>query len=603
MTKKISLLAVFFVSSSAVMADRPLERAEILKIFETLTSQPQKTWIPSGTICTRHEEYRAPQKTDPQEIDNAIDAEVRKYLDNTNKLELTEKLQQMKLAAIPFNVRYTLSNEYTMVSDTIVRFDGTRFYWEINVVSRRDSVSPPAEVAGNSLTEQFDLDWNRKRVFAWDGEKYVNYFRPGNHATITKAPSGVNGPLTAGIIPWGYGRYTLDSLLGAESSGTEVESGGGPEIHLTTINGDCEETFVLDAAKDYAVKLYSATSPNIGTIVQRYENHRVIGGKWYPGKVIIERYEISGEGARLLNRDVWNFSLISNVAPEPGSFDVSFEYDAFIEDFRFGDKPLQFRYSPPNTPSVKNVDLNKLLQTRLEIAFSTESGVQNCATTSLKYVCEELGVSPSWAELGGLVHGAAKSTNMFEMQQFIRNQGLNSVSVEAELELLGALGNCQVILHLRADNHFVVLANVDDKYVRLIDLDRNNFYYRTTIEHFKTIWDRTAMVLAKNPITIKGCPAEIDDSRLRKVIGAGTCAQCTVKLQNNAEFSCTVIGGFCLGAHSVYYERWGCGSASSGTCDETSMIKKKSEPCLTNPSTFECTGNGDWTITTMLACG
>ena len=50
-TKNILLAVVFLLSvSCAAFADRELDRAEILEIFQQLTSQPKKTWIPAGTI-------------------------------------------------------------------------------------------------------------------------------------------------------------------------------------------------------------------------------------------------------------------------------------------------------------------------------------------------------------------------------------------------------------------------------------------------------------------------------------------------------------------------------------------------------------------------
>ena len=128
--------------SCAAFADRQLDRTEILQIFQKLTSQPRKTWIPAGTIEATHEEYRAAKVTDPNEIERQIKERVQEYQNNPNKHELTENLQKMKLDAIPFDVRYQLSNEYTMNSTVVVRFDGERFYWEINMQSRRDSVKP-----------------------------------------------------------------------------------------------------------------------------------------------------------------------------------------------------------------------------------------------------------------------------------------------------------------------------------------------------------------------------------------------------------------------------------------------------------------------------
>lgn len=603
MRTKVFVLAVLVFFSGTARADRTLERAEILQILEILTSQPKKTWIASGTIRARHEEYRAPQVTDPDEIAGRINQQVQAYLKNPNKLELTEKLQRMKLEAIPFNVRYKLSNEYTMNSNVIVQFDGTMFYWEIQVSSRTDSIKPPAELADNFLTDEFDLAWNQKRVFAWDGEKYTTYFRPGNHAIVTGIPSGINGPLTAGVIPWGYGRYSYKNLSSAQSSAIEVEPNGQSEIHLSVIEGDKEETFILDPAKKYAVKFYSVIVENTSMTVRNYSNYQLVNGNWCPGNIIIEQYDTTANPAKVMSRDIWDFTSVSNGGPEPTAFDIEYEYNALIEDYRFGSKPLQFRYSSPQEPSVRDIDVDELLQNRLEIAYSPDSQGQNCATASLKYVCEKLGLSPSWKELSQLVHGEQKSTNMFEMQQFVHNLGLNSLAIKTDLEALKGLNGCWAILHLPGDNHYVVLANIDDKYVRLIDLDKNKFYYRNRVEHFGSIWANAVLIVGDGPIGIKGNFARIDDSRLREITGAENCQSCTDKIQNSGDSSCPDNGvpGSCGGCYTTYYERYGCERASSGSCYESSMLGSKSQPCIEDED-LDCSGDGEWTGSSIEAC-
>jgi len=180
-TKHFVLAIILLLTVGCVaFADRQLDRAEILQIFEKQTSQPGKTWMLTGVIEATHEEYRAPKTTDLTEVNNQINKEIQEYQSNPDKRELTESLQKMRLDAIPFNVRYRLSNEYTMSSTVTVKFDRDRFYWEINVGSRTDSVKPGIDLEDNFMTEQFDLDWNARRIFAWDGEKYTIYFLPGN---------------------------------------------------------------------------------------------------------------------------------------------------------------------------------------------------------------------------------------------------------------------------------------------------------------------------------------------------------------------------------------------------------------------------------------
>jgi len=604
---KIFVLLISVSFSGVVVADRPLEKVEILQIFEILTKQPKKTWISSGTITARHQEQKKTKITDAQEISYRINNEVQAYLENPNKLELTKELQQMKLEAIPFNVRYKLSNEYSMSSSVIVRFDGSRFYWEIQVDSRTDSLQPPVELAGNFLTEEFDLNWNQKRVFAWDGEKYTTYFRPGNHAIIRGAPSGVNGPLTAGIIPWGYGRYSYENLSNAQYSASEVQSNGRIEIHLTVIDGDKHDTFILDPEKNYTVSLYSTTVENTYMTVRNYSDYKMLGDNWYPRDITIEQYDTTMNPPILKAIDIWNFISIDIGTPEPGSFGVEYQFDALIEDYRFGTKPLQFRYLPPQEPSARDIDIDEILQKRLEMAFSTELQNQNCATVSLKYVCGKLGISPSWEDLGKLVHGPAKGTTMFEMQQFVERLGFNSIAAKTDLETLKTLGDCQVILYLPMDNHYLVLGNIDDKYVRLIDLDDNRFYYRNRTDYFSTIWDGTALVIANGPIAMKGYFARIDNARLRELIGAAECQSCTDLIQAGGDSPCPDPGPFgtCGGDNTIYYDRYGCEASTSGSCSEGGLVGSVSEPCIVDPDDYTgktCIGYGSWTSSSISAC-
>jgi hypothetical protein len=213
-----SAVAILLFAGCSVLADRSLEREEILQIFQELTSQPRKTWISAGTIEARHTEYRASKTMDANEVNEQINQKIQKYQANPNKPERTESLQKMRLDAIPFNIRSRLSNEYTMSSTVTVKFDGERFYWEIDANSRTDSVQPGRELSDNFMTSHFDLEWNTKRIFAWDGEKYTTYSLPGNCATIDlvdTTPHIVNGPLTAGVITWGYGYFTYERLSAA----------------------------------------------------------------------------------------------------------------------------------------------------------------------------------------------------------------------------------------------------------------------------------------------------------------------------------------------------------------------------------------------------
>ncbi|MHC4186073.1 MAG: hypothetical protein ACYSR4_09095, partial [Planctomycetota bacterium] len=144
---------LLFLTCSSAFADRQLDRTEIIQTFQTLTNQPRRTWMPaSGTIQARH-------------------------------------------------IAYEASTGYTTDSSVTVRYDGNRFYWEISLNSRTKEPAPEPNPPDETSVDDFDPMWNKKRVFAWDGDRYTMYFRPGNNAIVTEGfsdiPVAVNGPLTA----------------------------------------------------------------------------------------------------------------------------------------------------------------------------------------------------------------------------------------------------------------------------------------------------------------------------------------------------------------------------------------------------------------------
>jgi hypothetical protein len=66
------IIAIVLLGSGIAVADRPIERAELLQIFQQLTAQPRETWIAAGTIEASHQEYAASTVTDENEINRQI---------------------------------------------------------------------------------------------------------------------------------------------------------------------------------------------------------------------------------------------------------------------------------------------------------------------------------------------------------------------------------------------------------------------------------------------------------------------------------------------------------------------------------------------------
>ena len=131
----LCIVAASLCLSHLAFSQTAMDRAETLDILRQLTSQSYTTWIAAGTIEATRQEYGAAKVTDPAVIRSEIDNAIQQYQTSTNKRELSSDAQKMTLDAIPFNVRYKLSNEYSMTSRHTVKYDQGRFHWEINVSS------------------------------------------------------------------------------------------------------------------------------------------------------------------------------------------------------------------------------------------------------------------------------------------------------------------------------------------------------------------------------------------------------------------------------------------------------------------------------------
>ncbi len=593
----VSALLLSLSIGCIAFADRQLDRGEILQIFEKLTSQPRNTWISAGTIDAAHEEYRAPKISDIAEVNRQIAEQIKEYQNNPNKRELTQELQKMRLDAIPFNVRYKQSNNYTMNSNVVVRYDGERFYWEINVGSRTDSVRPDASLAGNFMTDDFNLAWNTRRIFAWDGQQYTMYFLPGNQAvtdTTGSTPHTVKGPLTAGVIPWGFGYCTYGNLSAAETYAEERDINGQTQIHMTINNTDGSEmVFVMDPEQDYAVT--SSSIDDIDTVTStQYGNYQMVSGKWVPSNISIEKHD--GRNNKLLAYDIWNFTSISGQTPAPGSFSVDYKADALIEYRSYlTSKPAMYSYSYA-------VDTEMLLLERLAYAASEGIQPQNCSTAALKYTIMQSGKAVTDRQLAQLVSRQDKTTSLYAMKQFVQRIGLYCRAVQLDIKMLKKLDGCEVILHIPGKNHFIVLGDIDDRHVSSIDLTNNKFYYRTDVAFFGMDWtEGTALLISNRPIKIQGGFTEIADSQLQNIIG-GAGYSCTNLYQEYDVVYCSEVGGECGSDYELYWERWGCESAESGSCTNYQMIRYADAPCFNDPYNPWSCDVGSFSSHDMRAC-
>ena len=600
-TKHIFLsITILLCVSCVAFADRTLDRSEILELFDKLTNQPKKTWISAGTIEAIHDEYRAAKTTNQAEISAQIDQEVEEYQKSTNKRELSEELQSMMLNAIPFNVRYELSNQYSMNSHVILKYDGEKFYWEISVNSRTDSVTPDKDLEGNFMTDQFDMAWNAERAFVWDGRKFTFYSISGNQAIVDEKgsfPHVVNGPLTAGIVPWGYGRLASDKLAAYEASAVEVDVDGGTEIHLTLSDSDnTKMLFILVPEKDYAVLSCLFTGQD-KIVARQFDNFKQVSGNWVPNTILIEEYDDLEDDP--FASDLWMFTSISSATPAADSFQVDYKANALVEFHLLNNKkPLIYQYAD-------KVDFERFITDNLDFAASeNKSDVpQNCATAALKSAARQLGRKIANQPLTRLVGQTDKSTNLYEMKQFAQSLGLHTRVVKTDIDTLRNLSDCKAIVHFPEKNHFVMIDHIDIQYVWIFDLTSNKFFYSTDIDLFVADWtEGTALLISREPVKLKGNTVEIADARLHNFVGASGYT-CTDLLQEYHVIFCDYVVGTCTGKYEMFLTRYGCEAAESGTCSYSIYTRKITQPCVDDPYyPMSCTITGGWTWYYMWAC-
>jgi hypothetical protein len=527
-----------------------------VQIFQTLTDLPRKTWIATGTIKATHNQYVS-------------------------------------------------SDESVMDSTVTARIDGDKFYWEITVDSH--TTQAPSR-PGKSSRGRFDVNGNNRRVFAWDGQRYTMYFQTGNNVIVmedpTDFPVAINGPLTAGIIPWGHGVYTLEGLLKAESSAIEVEDGGKKQVHLTLKMPNTPElAFVLDPAKEYAVLSFSSYYEGQPAIVKSCQDFELVSGRWVPTTIIVERYNVTKDPPQLLSYDHWELLSVSTSVPAPGSFNVAYENGARVEvHSAITARPQSYRYSD-------TIDTESLLVERLAVAAGRNEN-QNCATVAMKYVATQLGEDVNDSQLAALIDEQGKGTSLFKLRHLARQIGFHCLAVKTDVQGLKRLsGDCRAILHLPGPNHYVVLEAVDDKYVWITDLDSNNFHYCKKLDEFDLDWSKDAALLVANePIQWQTAFTPINDSDLQEIAGGLQNYSCTDLIQDGGRpIHCPPMRfGICLGSYRQWWARYGCEEdEAGGNC--TNVIPPLPGytecPCIEdgyNPGF--CEVNNEWRTLYIRAC-
>jgi hypothetical protein len=534
-------------------AQRMLDAREVADVLRVLTREPVTTWISSGVMRARHLEYRA-------ETDQIIE------------------------------------------SDVTVRCDGDRFYWEINI----DSSHGGQDAKQRPLPGAIDVQQNRDRIYVWDGSKYTIYFKSGNQVIVyedaSRLPVTVNGPLTAGLIPWGVGAFTYDALSGGHVSAIETQRGGRTVVELMVQPNDTlRMDFVLDRQKDYAVLAGTVRSVGRSILVRTCDGHRLIGGRWLPSTVDVELYDDSQTPAQLISFDHWDFQSVSTDRPAASAFRVPLEAGVRIEEYtRLSDKPLTW-YTRPQA------DTEMLRQKRLEIVAAGGAQSSNCAIVAARYVLSRAGKQMTQQQKT-LLAGSGSGPSLHDVKAVLTGAGLNCRAVRTDLDGLRKVKDCSVILHLPNRKHFVILDHIEQQRVWLIDLDHDRFYFPMDLDQLHLEWlDGTALLVSQKALTEAEALPVIGDTQLKKMIGADSFGtySCNQLIQDHHVVYCfPVPEAACGGQYRQYFARWACGlDHAGGTCTSQGLASFIGYNCLENPYyPGRCSAGGEPIVHMIHAC-
>ncbi|MHC4855051.1 MAG: cysteine peptidase family C39 domain-containing protein [Planctomycetota bacterium] len=539
--KKTVLTLIMVLTACGWASSEELSSAEITSIFEQLCQTPVTGWVQSGRVEAAHESFDA------------------------------------------------MTGETTETHESVTTY-GERFAWNIQTVSITKNKKKKAQ--------EMDEAGNRERFFVWDGQSYTLYFKSGRQAITYESPQmpvRVNGPLTAGIIPWGQGVFTLENLTMAQVSATRMLTNEGPRIEMVIqIEKSPEMRMTLDPEKNYALCSYTLVRPDALRTVQTYGNFALEGERWIPMNILIEHFDDS----RLSSSDSWEIVTLKNETVELGVFTPAFEEKTRVEYHTpVLEKPAFYRHS-------NRVNTKSLLDKRVEAGLKKGLGKQNCGTVAVGYIFEKLGVEATDQELASLVNDASNDTSLYQIQQLVQQKGVSCAAVKTKISALSALKDCQILLHFPKKKHFLVLDRIEGDSVWLIDLDRQTFYHTLTLDAFEQEWAGIALIVSSQAPALGRDYIPVPEDVLRKIRGAANYS-CSELIQAYYVILCPeMVLGTCGGRYYMYYDRFGCKlDPEGGFCVGSDLVGHVYSPCIEDweyPGT--CNVLGEWRVCYMRAC-
>lgn len=544
-------------------AGRLWSSAETEALLRTLTDSPRQYWIESGRIQASHLNYRQ-------------------------------------------------SEDWLAQTEETIVFDGQRFRWDITLDSDEQTIPEPMTPGQKSLRVP-DKASNRNRVFVWDGRQYIRYFPNTEYAVVSEQAASsspvLRGPLSAEIIPWGYGDYALSALLSRQPTVQEDTLNGRTILRLSfehqTIRPLLRSILLLDPTFAYAVLSLTVDSDAVH-ITTTYSDYFEVGGRWVPRQIRSERYVKTPQGLELISYDDWRFLQVDTTLPAEKDLQPDFKEGTLVEVHPGGGRESLLYYSR------EQADIEGLLSEKMSSSGGPMDNKRNCARAAVQLLKHRFAsaVLPD-TEPAAAAASIDDLTSLYEVKQTLEQAGLYCLAVQTDIETLRqTLPNCGVIVHLPNQKHYLIVDRIDSRFVWTIDLSSRKFYWKWKIADFVRDWkDGTALLVADAPTRLPTQIQTLSPMRLYEILG-GDGAQyenysCTQEIQKDDWIPCPMpMGGFlCYGLLYVFYPRFGCvEDENGGFCEGRPMGGIDVTQCVNDPFEYGSCLITDWHTTYIRAC-
>ncbi len=501
---------------------------------------------------------------------------------------------------IPYGMMKADCLMYKAQTDEIKKYshtlktDGGRYYWKLEL-KRYD----PGKTFNKGRTI-FNAADNREKVQIWDGEKFYLFNVGLNSSTVfsdgTHDLKGLKGPIKAGCIPFGFGLLSKDQLLDSEIKGKVIEENGKSILALDILRDDgIRIDLKLIPEKGFSVTYYSLEKENVSLSIEnkKFENY---SGFWVPGFSSRKTFRIKNGEKELYSYKNWDFKKVKVEKVSESAYVPDYTNDTQVE-YRTSESKKSFIYRHYDGVNVEAILDKKLSMQDSDVKY-------NCAMASVEYVLSQFGMDSDVSKTEKLKN--EKFISIKSILETFEEKGLHAEAVKTEVGELMNVGDCQIILHLPKEKHFLVLEYASDKHVWLVDLTSTKFYNRYTVESFQKRWkDGTAILVSKKPITDNNNLTKLTDNQILNTKGALPVSMedfdCTEIVQEYLPVLCEES---CLGSiYFTFYERWGCASepGEGGNCEGYKLPRYVYATCVWDVY-LECDLESEWHTVYMRAC-